>query len=519
LNGALVAGTVDNSAHTVAVTLPYGSTLTRYPTFVLANGATAKVGGVAQVSGSTTNNYSSPVTYVITAQDNTATQEYVVTLTIALNADATFTSFAFNGLTPALVEGPGGKVAISNTWNTITVIFLPGTNRTSLVPTFTLATGATLKVGGTSQTSEVTANNYSSNLTYDVTAQYGTTTKTYRVIVGSAALSTESKIKGQTPLIVGTPSTDSSAAAGGSISISLVQAANISNAGSYVTLFSAIDTGDEVMRAVKYAAGADYTGFETATVYANSAITSGDFFIVKVKSASTITILYYKIVVTVEYNIGDTGPGGGIVFYKDLSTGFNCGATFSNIGSPTGGLCHYLEVAPLTWSDSSATFDPTLPWAISPNLTTSVPGVSEVDNWPENILKPGDIGLGLSNSIAVVTQNGSCATIALCGYAAGAARIYQANALSDWYLPTAMEMHLLCQWVVGGTPSKSSKCTGGPVVNGGFSSGNSPYSTSSPGSGAGILASYITKELVAGTGTGLYVNKADYYSVRPIRSF
>ncbi len=60
-----------------------------------------------------------------------------------------------------------------------------------------------------------------------------------------------------------------------------------------------IDSEDAVMRIVKYAAGADYTGFETDTVYANVAITDGDFFIVKVKSVSTITVMYYKITVTV----------------------------------------------------------------------------------------------------------------------------------------------------------------------------------------------------------------------------
>ena len=298
LNGSLVAGTVDNTAHTVAVTLPYGSATTRYPTFVLASGATAKVGVVAQVSGSTTNNYSSPVTYVITAQDNTTTQNYVVTLTIALNADATFTSFSFNAL-PTPVTEASGKVQISNIWNTVTVIFLPGTDRTNLVPTFTLATGATVKLGGVSQTSGVTANNYSSNLTYVVTAQNGTTTKTYTVKVGSAALSTSSKIKGQSPLALGTPSTTLASASGGSVSISSLQAADVSNAGSFVTSFMVIDSEDAVMRIVKYAAGADYTGFETDTVYANVAITDGDFFIVKVKSVSTITVMYYKITVTV----------------------------------------------------------------------------------------------------------------------------------------------------------------------------------------------------------------------------
>ena len=523
LNGALVAGTVDNTAHTVAVTLPYGETTTRYPTFVLANGATAKVSGVAQVSGSTTNNYSSPVTYVITAQDNTTTQNYVVTLTIALNADATFTSFAFNGLTPALVEGPGGKVAISNTWNSITVIFLPGTDRTSLVPTFTLATGATVKVGSTSQTSGVTANNYSSNLTYVVTAQDGTTTKAYTLKVGSAALSTGSKIKGQTPLIVGTPSTDSSTATGGSISILSVQAANISNAGSYVTLFSAFDASDEVMRAVKYAAGANYTGFETDSVYANAAITDGDFFIVKVKSVDTITILYYKIVVTVVvYNIGDIGPGGGIVFYKDLTTGFNCGAAFSNTGSPTGGLCHYLEAAPNTWYGGST--DPQLVWANSENVSV---GIDATDSFataatPINInIGNSLVGLGWYYSETIVAAHRAASKEATAALAAiNYTRTYLGNTYSDWYLPNSAELNLLCQWKGAQTPTPGVACSGSGVGVGGFEFSAYLSSSISVLDPTGTPAIGVSIQSFTWTPSWLFrIRAITGVYVRPVRSF
>jgi len=41
-----------------------------------------KVGGVDQVSGVTANDFSSPVTYVVTAQDET-TKDWVVTVTVA----------------------------------------------------------------------------------------------------------------------------------------------------------------------------------------------------------------------------------------------------------------------------------------------------------------------------------------------------------------------------------------------------------------------------------------------------
>ncbi len=43
-------------------------------------GATAQVGGVGQVSGTTGNDFSSPVTYTVTAEDGTTTSDWTVPL-------------------------------------------------------------------------------------------------------------------------------------------------------------------------------------------------------------------------------------------------------------------------------------------------------------------------------------------------------------------------------------------------------------------------------------------------------
>lgn len=50
--------------------------------FTLSLDATAKVGGVTQVSGVTENDFSSPVTYIVTAEDGTP-KEYIVTVSLA----------------------------------------------------------------------------------------------------------------------------------------------------------------------------------------------------------------------------------------------------------------------------------------------------------------------------------------------------------------------------------------------------------------------------------------------------
>ena len=124
------------------------------------------------------------------------------------------------------------------------------------------------------------------------------------------------------------------------------------------------------------------------------------------------------------YTVGDTGPGGGIVFYY-LEAGFNCGSTFSATGSPTGGKCHYLEAAPRTWYDG--TNDPGISWAtdVNGNRETSVTGARETA-----------IGSGYQNSLAIQAQTGNVAATS----AAVAARAYRGGSKSDWYLPSIDEL-------------------------------------------------------------------------------
>ncbi|MEA3447679.1 MAG: choice-of-anchor J domain-containing protein, partial [Bacteroidota bacterium] len=51
--------------------------------FTLSTGATATVGGTPQESGVTANDFSAPVTYLVTAEDGTTTQDWTVTVTQA----------------------------------------------------------------------------------------------------------------------------------------------------------------------------------------------------------------------------------------------------------------------------------------------------------------------------------------------------------------------------------------------------------------------------------------------------
>jgi hypothetical protein len=136
---------------------------------------------------------------------------------------------------------------------------------------------------------------------------------------------------------------------------------------------------------------------------------------------------------TIIYAIGDTGPGGGKIFYYSAG-GFYCGEGFTSTGSPTRGPCHYLEAAPNTWSDGSP--DPTRTWAtdVTSNQTTAVTGADGTA-----------IGTGYKNSLAIAAQTGNVAATS----AAVAAHGYSGGSMNDWYLPSLDELNQMCKWARG----------------------------------------------------------------------
>ena len=78
VSGQTGSSTINSTAHTIAVTMPYGTTVTSLtPTISVSAGAT-----IDPTSG-TARNFTSPVTYTVTAADETTTQDWVVTVTVA----------------------------------------------------------------------------------------------------------------------------------------------------------------------------------------------------------------------------------------------------------------------------------------------------------------------------------------------------------------------------------------------------------------------------------------------------
>jgi uncharacterized repeat protein (TIGR02543 family) len=113
------------------------------------------------------------------------------------------------------------------------------------------------------------------------------------------------------------------------------------------------------------------------------------------------------------YNLGDTGAGGGIIFYFDPA-----GFTMTD----TGLIAHYLEATPAGWDGSGS--DPKHAWASYPSSSyNDVPGTGTT------------IGTGRKNT-ALMLASGDVS-------AADASNSYISNGKADWFLPGIDELQEL----------------------------------------------------------------------------
>jgi hypothetical protein len=118
--------------------------------------------------------------------------------------------------------------------------------------------------------------------------------------------------------------------------------------------------------------------------------------------------------------VGDTGPGGGKVFYVAASN-------FTTTGSTCNTTCRYLEAAPT--SGTNAWTDAVYRW--SGNTTVQI-GARAAGT---------AIGTGYENTLAIVGQDSGGGTA---DRAATKARAYRGpNNLSDWFLPSKDELNRL----------------------------------------------------------------------------
>jgi hypothetical protein len=179
--------------------------------------------------------------------------------------------------------------------------------------------------------------------------------------------------------------------------------------------------------------------------------------------------------------VGDVGPGGGIVFY-DAGSVQSWG--------------RYLEVACNGWQNNcSSGVDPFTVWGCAGLNVAGAAGMA--------------IGTGLQNTKDII--NG-CPEVNI---AAKLADDLELGGKNDWFLPSRDELNELCKWAqnTGQAAGAGTQCSGGSLRTG-FDSG-SFWSSSEyiEGTSEGVWYRYL------GIGFEGVMNKPANLYVRPVRAF
>jgi len=153
-------------------------------------------------------------------------------------------------------------------------------------------------------------------------------------------------------------------------------------------------------------------------------------------------------------NLGDIGPGGGIIFYVRSEKSFYVwknGNAEADLAYAADGW-KYLEVAPKTWSGGKS--DPKMDWCTNTDVraawTKDLQGRDWYAKWVKGKTQSGFLastGYGNSEIIAKNCKSG----------AATAARKYRGGGKSDWYLPRITELKQLV-FFAGGIFETTSTC-------------------------------------------------------------
>jgi hypothetical protein len=135
-----VSGTIAGSA--ISVTMPFGTDVTALIATFTTTGASVTVAAAAQTSGSTPNDFTSPVVYTVTAADAT-TATYTVTVTVSaspnLKGAASFAVLAGttltnnSGATTTAVTGDVGATGVSGSLIPVTGNYYPLGSETAYV--------------------------------------------------------------------------------------------------------------------------------------------------------------------------------------------------------------------------------------------------------------------------------------------------------------------------------------------------------------------------------------------------
>ena len=167
---------IDEGGSSVTVDMPYKTNLTSLAAFyTLSPGAYIKVGGKMQFNGTSLNNFTNPVPFVVFAENRDFQRIWTINVKCAKNDSADFRSFSLPGLSKFVSIDPVQK--------TILLKVNAGTDLSGLKVSFRLSEGATAWINNTEQFSNVGTMNFTQPVEYVVKAENGTSSSRWRVTV------------------------------------------------------------------------------------------------------------------------------------------------------------------------------------------------------------------------------------------------------------------------------------------------------------------------------------------------
>ena len=176
------------------------------------------------------------------------------------------------------------------------------------------------------------------------------------------------------------------------------------------------------------------------------------------------------------YNIGDVGPGGGLVFLI------------------SGGLTY--EMARKDWGA---------------NETTGIQWCSDSTN---SVATGTAVGTGSANTTAMLTS--ASPFVACTSSAPNAVRTYAGGGFTDWFLPSKDELNAMCNYSRNPTTPPTGVCTGSQ--DGTFSTGTYGFDSDFYWSSSQYFASFASAQFF-GNGVPTAGYKYSANRVRPVRAF
>ena len=190
-------------------------------------------------------------------------------------------------------------------------------------------------------------------------------------------------------------------------------------------------------------------------ISASSAITS-------VITTGAVPVVVVASVPAIVYSVGDTGPGGGKIFYVATTT-FACGPTRTT-------TCTYLEAAPNGWNTGG---DAQRTWAQLTPVNYQSTAVNNASS-PETATATA-IGWGYRNTRAIISQGNTNTATSAAALADSHTVTVAGVVYDDWYLPSNDELNQMCKWARGITGTAlttlTTVCSSGTINTGSGAAG------------------------------------------------